>query len=285
MQRTILALFVEEPSNPIETTGMDGVGVEVESVQETFGGHTIYTGQAATVSSYEVTTPKIHEDGTISTAQERIREPKMCNWFAVPDANPGFIAFDSSDVQYARSAISLITGGWIEPAVYNIEKITDYLLMHREADLWQIVWSDNEESGTFYPGSTDESDNEPVKRGLDHEKKQVGFRYITNSGSQFVRGTVAESGYCELYSPDHDAETMATWIREEFLRFAGVKNVGSAEEMANGEADFERSCAECERASDELEKIDGEWLCPVCLDQLEEEADGQQTELGQGGAD
>ena len=55
MQRTILALFVEEPSNPIETTGMDGVGVEVESVQETFGGHTIYTGQAATVSSYEVT--------------------------------------------------------------------------------------------------------------------------------------------------------------------------------------------------------------------------------------
>lgn len=282
MRRTILGLFVQPATEQIETTKRGDTGIDVEEVQETFDGHRIYHGQAGTSTTSSVQAPVIDNDGSISEIERTVQDYKLLEWFAVPNANPGFVAFDTSDNTYARVGLSSLSGGWIQDAKYNLEAVTDHFLDKRNADVWQVVWSDDEEAGTFYPGPNEDG---PVKRGLERRKKQIGFRYMPEEGPAIVRGTIAESGYCELYTPDdYGVAEMAEWLRTELLQFSGVENVGSAEDIASGEADFERTCVDCDRPSDDLRLVDDELVCPVCLDKREEEdEENSQTTLDEEG--
>lgn len=300
MKRTILGLFLDPPENDITTTKFrHGDAIEVEEVQEDLSGVYVYSGTAAHEGSKEVDAPVVNDDGTIDETARMIDDPKLTEWFAVPDANPGFAAIDASDGDFAFNQLSSITGGWIEDAVYNLYAFTDYL-EQQNAKFWQVVWSDSNEAGTWYPDGA-ETDDAITRRGLENSPKQVGFRYTYHG--RMVRGTIAESGYCEIYYPeDWAAPEMAQFVREELLQFSGIPDVGPAEDIASGDVgieglededdeadsedaddaqtqlgdtDAEPEVGECEGCGREaeLKKTSEGMRCVVCADQLEEQAE------------
>ena len=293
MRRTILGLFVEPATGGIEPTQRGSTAVSVEDVQETLGGRSVYHGHAAYRGSRDTPTPVVTEtdDGDIEITEgtERVHDPKLVEYFAVPDANPGFVAFDSSDMRFAKNALSAVSGGWIEPAVYDLEAVTDHLTDEHDAGWWQVGWNDDEEAGVYYPDSDPGTATDHITRqGLGKPKSQVGFRYF--DGTTSIRGTIAGSGYCNLYSPDAwGFEQMAAWLGNEVLQYSGIKDVGSAQDIANGNADFDFGCDDCGRASEDLREFPGgDVLCPVCKDKRDEDdaaTDDAQTTLGESTTD
>jgi hypothetical protein len=303
MRRTILGLFLDPADEDITTTKLGhGDAVHVEEVQEDLSGIPVYSGTAAYEGSKTVDAPVVNDDGTIDETERTIDDPRTTNWFAVPDANPGFAAVDASDGDYAFDQLSSITGGWIEDAGYNLYAFTDYL-ESQNAQIWQVVWSDSDEAGTWYPDESGSPTGAITRRGLENHPKQVGFRYSYEG--DLLRGTIAESGYCELYWPDGwEAPEMAQFVREELLQFAAIPDIGPAEDIASGdvgisdldteedesgpEADQNDAqaqlgetasesvpdeCEECGREPERgFEQVDGEHLCIVCADAREEDS-------------
>ncbi len=310
MRRTILGLFLDPADEDITTTKFKhGDAVEVEEVQEDLSGMPVYSGTAAYEGAKSVDAPVVNDDGTIDERERTIEDPRLTNWFAVPDANPGFAAVDAGDGDFAFNQLSSITGGWIEDAVYDLHAFTDYLESN-DAEIWQVVWSDSDEAGTWYPDESSQNDA-ITRRGLENHPKQVGFRYSYKSS--LIRGTIAGSGYCELYWPEGwEAPEMAQFIREELLRFSAIPDIGYAEDIASGdvglgdlddeEDDGEseangsqddaqaqlgdtasddgsaettpEECEECGREPERgFEKVDGEHLCIVCADARENQAE------------
>ena len=301
MRRTILGLFLDPADEPIETTAFGhGDALEVEEVQEDLSGLPVYHGTAAYEGIQEVDAPLVNDDGTISKTQRTIEDPRLTEWFAVPDANPGFAAIDASDGEYTYRQLASITNGWIEPAYYDLYAFTKYL-ESANARFWQVVWSDSDEAGTWYPDADTHGDS-ITRRGLENHPKQVGFRYSYNGRP--VRGTIAASGYCEIYSPKWGYAEMAQFIRDELLEFSGIPDVGHAEDIATGDVgladlededednpedaaeddaqatldaatDDEHEVTECEQCGREPEKgfqeVAGEQLCIVCADNREDE--------------
>lgn len=276
MRRTILALFVDPADEPPSSAVSGASAITVDEAQQTLNGLTVYSGQAAHRGTREAQAPQIDTSGDdieISEVETMVDDPKLVNWFAVPDANPGFAAFDTSDCEFARTMLSKVTGGWVEMGAYRIDAFAEHLRQHNP-HWWQVGWSDNEESAVWYPG--DGSDEDITQKGLREHKSQIGFEYRDD---HYIRGTVAESGYCSLFSPSGwEVPEMAAFIGETMLQFSGVPNMGTAQEIANGDIEFEAVCAECGRDSDDLEERNDELLCPVCLDKIEEEETGGEVD-------
>jgi RNA polymerase-binding transcription factor DksA len=308
MRRTILGLFLDPADDDITTTDFgNGDALEVEEVQEDLSGLAVYHGQAAYEGTTRVDAGVVNEDGTISETERAIEDPRLTEWFTVPDAKPGFAAIDASDGEYAFRQLSSITGGWIEPAVYDLYGFTEYL-EQVDAKVWQVVWSDSDEAGTWYPDDGDQHNDAITRRGLENHPKQVGFRYSYNNRS--VRGTIAESGYCELYYPDDwEHQAMAQFIREELLQFAAIPDVGYAEDIADGDVGIEDLeddeddeqttlddatpsdgedeaeddggvCEECGKDDPArgLREVDSQQVCIVCEDKLTEDSSGTSIE-------
>lgn len=304
MRRTILGLFLDPADDDITTTTFDRGGLEVEEVQEDFSGLPVYHGQAAYEATRTVDAGYVDDEGRIEETERSVEDPRLTEWFAVPNANPGFAAIDASDGEYAFTQLSQITGGWVQPAIYNLYDFTDYL-ESANAKFWQVVWSDSDEAGTWYPDDADQHQDAITRRGLDSHPKQVGFRY--DYDGHLVRGTIAESGYCELYWPDGwEHAAMARFIRDELLQFSHIPDVGPAEDIADGEVGLddlddeeddedaedatddaqtqldeatndggdeeeEEGCEWCGQTEMDLHDHEGEQLCTVCKDKAEED--------------
>lgn len=304
MRRTILGLFLDPADDDITTTTFDRGGLEVEEVQEDLSGLPVYHGQSAYEGTTQVDAGSVDADGTIYEVERTVEDPRLTEWFAVPDANPGFAAIDASDGEYTFRQLASITSGWVEPAVYDLYAFTDYL-ESANAQFWQVVWSDSDEAGTWYPDAPDQHQDAITRRGLENHPKQVGFRYGYTDRS--VRGTIAASGYCELYYPDDwGFAAMARFIRDELLQFSHIPDVGSAEDIADGEVGLddlddeedddedaedatddaqtqldeatndggdeeEEGCEWCGQTEMDLHDHGGEQLCTVCKDKAEED--------------
>lgn len=262
--RTILGLCVD-PIDGIDSIHGDKTSIQVDEVQETMDGHHVYTGEAAFVGyEAEDDVPKIGEDGEISTMEMSFEKRIHAEWFAVPDASPGFVAIDSSDAEFVFSTLGIQNGGMVSRATYALDGFVDELV-DEGATLWQVLWSDSDESGAWYPGSGSRKDI--TDHALKGHIQQVGFR-LRDDG-RFVEGTVARSGYCELYSPDMDEAMMADWIRRRLLRHSGVQDIGSADDLANGDVDDE----DIEEAREEQLEDDSEE------DEAEDGPDAQMQRL------
>ena len=67
---------------------------------------------------------------------------------------------------------------------------------------------------------------------------------------------------------------MAQFIQTELLQFAGVPDVGSAEDIAEGKGDFRLECAECGVTGNALREVEGgDILCPDCEEARDKEDD------------
>jgi len=273
--RTLLCIYVKPPSEPLTSTQSGNSAVVVEEAQETLNGHTVYHGTAAYTGTRPVDGPYVttDEDGelTIRETEHVIEDPRSVEFIAVPDANPGFATFDTSDNRFARNLISMETDGWLEPAVYDVDKFTGHLRGKYDPTVEQVGWEDGDEAGVFYPDEDHDDKTVNVTRAVRKKKSQIGFRYF--DGANIVRGTLAGSGYCNIYSRD-DAEWTAQFIQTELMPFAAVPDIGWAEDIASGDADFELECADCGATGNVLREVDsGDILCPDCEDAREEEDD------------
>ncbi|MCD2204383.1 hypothetical protein [Halobacterium sp. KA-6] len=214
MRRTILGLFAQPADSELESLRRGNTTIAIEDVQQSLDGTTVYEGTAAYEGEREVSAPKITETDDsleITETTRVIPDHKVVDFFAVPDANPGFAAFNTSDNRFARNTLGLIADGIISDAAYNVDAIAEYLDDEYNANWWQVGWTDelDEESGVIYPEVG--NDNEIVKHGLDRHKNQIGFHY--QDGGEFLDGTIAASGYAELYTPESwGAVEMAAWI-------------------------------------------------------------------------
>lgn len=283
--RTLLCIYVEPASEPLTSTKSGSSAVCVEEAQETLDGHTVYHGTAAYMGTTPVDGPYVttDDDGdlVIRETEHVVEDPRSVEFLAVPDANPGFAAFDTSDNRFARNLISKETSGWLEPAIYDVNKFTDHLRSKYEPTIEQVGWEDGDETGVFYPDDKhDNADTVDVTSVVRKKKSQIGFRYFDESNS--VRGTLAGSGYCNIYSND-SPEWMARFLQTELLKFAGVPDVGWAEDIAAGEADFTLECADCGTSGNTLREVEGgEILCPDCEEarDVDDEPDDDQQQLG-----
>lgn len=234
MNRTVLAIWTEPPTGDttIESDHANASsGVEVDMTQETLDGPTVYSGRAAHMGYEEREVLVPGEDG-LYEAERQIENPKDCEWFAVPDSNPGYACFGSSDADYIRSSLALQAGGYLDYANYDLTGIVD-AFESESTSWWQVLWSEDSssgESGAFYPAADDSGDSlaERIRdRGLRSNITQVGFE--TAFSGTFMFGTIAASGYCELYTPSElSAAKMAGFVGERLLPHAFVPDVDSS---------------------------------------------------------
>jgi hypothetical protein len=267
MQRTILGLFISPPDNDLESAHGDETSLQVDEVQETFDGQRVYSGEAATLRTEKREAPIISDDGEITTVQQRFDAPQHCNWFAMPDADPGFVAVDSSAGESAFHLIGQVTGSLVLPAIYgDLNGFADYV-EQRNGTIHSVIWSDGDEAGSFYRAIG--SDDSILKHGLKSSLSQFAFT-VDYDGFR-LEGTAAKSGYCELYSPDDwDALQMAQFIDDVLLQFSGVKDVGSAQEIAtdNTIAQRAREQRQHDEGEGDAEADDGVDADQSQLDQL-----------------
>lgn len=279
--RTLLCIYVEQASDPLTSVQRGNVAVSVEEAQETLSGLTVYHGTAAYTGTKPVDGPFVTEDDdgnlVIEETEHVVRDPRSVEFIAVPEANPGFAAFDTSDNRFARNLISMETGGWLEPAIYETDRFTDYLQEQYSPAIEQVGWEDGDETGVFYPDEDNDDGTVDVTRAVRKKTSQIGFRYFTED--DYVRGTLAGSGYCNIYSSDAPV-WMAQFLRTELLQFAGVPDIGRAEDIATGEADFTLECADCGTTNALREVAGGDILCPDC-EQAREEDDEETTDDAQ----
>lgn len=230
MRRTILGLLADDPDEPDVESAHSGQlwSLQVEEAQQDLAGRTVVSGEAAHVGGEERVVPVIEEDGTISERERMVDDPQRVEWFAVPEASPGYVCVDASGAEWVFRQLGRQLDVWVEAAHYDLGAFHDRLRADQEADVWQVVWSDpaeDGEAGTFYPGfdSDDEAGRTVKKRGLERYKKQFGFTFWSSEAGDTVRGTVARSGYLELYSPrDWGTLETARWLREQALPHAYV---------------------------------------------------------------
>jgi hypothetical protein len=232
MRRTVLGLFLSPPESEIGSFHDDRQSLQVEEVQETVDGDRIYSGEAAYLGSETREAPSIGDDGEISMLAKDFKKPLHCRWFAMPGANPGFVAVDSSDGEFVFRLISRATGSLVLPAIYgNLNGFAGYV-EERGATFQSVIWSEGDEAGSFYRSL--ESNDEILKHGLESDLSQFAFT-VRYDGVR-LKGTIAGSGYCELYEPDDWGPVqMAQWIEDVLLQFSGVEDVGSAEAIAEDE--------------------------------------------------
>jgi len=236
MQRTVLGLFTSAPEDELESQHGDLASLQVTDVQETVDGRRVYAGEAARIGTEERDVPTIGADGEIEEVTQNVQTRTHCDWFAVLDADPAFVAVDSSDADFVFRQIGLITGGHVQEAVYSVDWVQDHI-ESRGASIWQVLWSNTDEAGSLYPGP--DTDEDVIKRGLRSDLSQLGF--TVQYDGQLLRGTIASSGYCELYKPDWGFVEMAQWIESELLQHSGVEDVGTAEKIAAGQVEFDPS--------------------------------------------
>ena len=251
MQRTILGLCVK-PIDGVDSLHDEDTSLQVNEVQQTMGGQHVYAGEAASIGSWvDKDAPNIHSDGTISTVEMSFEKRTHSEWLAMPDAKPGFVAIDTSDAEFVFSNIGVHNGGLVLRASFALDGFVDDLISSG-ATIWQILWSDGEESGSWYPAN--DSPEKITDHALKGQIQQVGFQMMDDG--RFVRGTVARSGYCELYDPDMSPESMAVWLRDHLLQHSGVEGLGSASEIAeqNVDSDDVEEALEEQQASDEEEE-------------------------------
>lgn len=281
MRRTILGIYIDPATSPIQSTTGKGSGrqsIQVEETQQDLAGADIYHGEAAYIGHEERTGPVIKDDGSIIEDYYTVEVRKQAEWFAIPDGHPGFLAVDASDTRYLQSGLAQMTGGWIAPANYYLPDLVEYVQEEYDATVWQVVWSEKDEAGTYYPGPG--SDESITEHGLQSIPKQVGFSYFDNG--QVVRGTCAASGYLELYSPEGwGFAEMARFLQEDVMQFAYVQDVGWASEIA--EQTETRTCEACGRESTTTRKADdGALVCYSC--RADRDEDGGQATLPEAAA-
>jgi len=248
MQRTILGLCVK-PIDGIDSLHDESTSIQVSEVQRTMDAQHVYSGEAASIDSrVEEAAPMIDSDGEISTAEMSFEKRTHSEWLAMPDAKPGFVAIDTSDAEFVFSNIGIHNGGLVLRASFALNGFVDDLVS-KGATIWQILWSDGDESGAWYPASG--SPEKITDHALKGQIQQVGFQMMDDG--RFVRGTVARSGYCELYNPQMAPESMAEWLRDHLLQHSGVEGLGSASEIAekNVDPDDVEEALEDQQGSDE----------------------------------
>lgn len=237
MQRALIGLYTTQPSSPsLESTTGDGINsssVQVEDQQEWVDGTTVYAGEAAHVGHEEQEVPVIADDDSITQEPRSMETRKYCEWLAVPGTDVPFVAVDR-EAEFARNHLGAMTDGWIEPAVIDLHRLTPHLRDERGALLTQVTASNTDEAITVH--RSDRTFDDVVARVLDEDDSsyllsQVGFQYSMEDGSMY-RGTVASSGFLALYSGAAKPAELARFITDELLPYAGVKDVGPAEDIA-----------------------------------------------------
>ncbi|MFC5970032.1 hypothetical protein ACFPYI_01690 [Halomarina salina] len=282
MRRTVIALWMDDPeTTTIESASGQNTTLQVEDVQETLDGLRVYSGEAAHIGQESVDQPLIHGDGSIEMTTQSVETRTRAEWFAVPDAPTPFAAINTSDGDFVRSMLSRQTGAYLRDAEYYLTGLVDELEDRHDPTWWQVGWSDEDdpgESGMFYPNTYDDSDQAAEQfadRGLRRNLNQVGFSYF---GEEIVRGTVAGSGYLELYSPsDWGVPEMARYLMTTAIPHAYVPETDTGGEavqrtLGGGTTD-DVSCDQCGRETD-VEEIGDQELCIVCRDQRDESATG-----------
>ena len=276
MRRTILGLFDEPPENPIESRVNDSgtVSIQVEERQETLGGVEVVIGEAATIKQEDVS--GIGIDSQTGEIRETVRTEERCihvEFFAVPNPpqGQGFVAVDAGAGTDLFHALWSMTGSRVREAKYDLDEFGGYL-EELHADFWAVGWSSGDEAGSWFPGPN--SDEDITAKGLRERKNQLGFECMRRG--EFFHGTVAASGYLELYEPSHwDALGMARFLLEDARQFAYLPDedeqaraLDEAERQAREES---ADCESCGRTTDDAETVDGQTLCVVCADKEDEQ--------------
>ena len=252
MFRTVLALWPDGagPAEGVSSRRSSTAALDVEGVQTTLDGRPeVVTGEAAYVGTDQEQIPLIHEDddGTIEIGEQTrgITTFDQTEWFAVPEANPGFVCFESSDVDYACDLLGFETDDIPQYAHYDLGAVADTL--EREgARFTHVGWSEGDdedpgEAGMWYPNplDTDDSQVEQItNRGLRSDLAQLGFDVQTDR--RHLRGTIAESGYLALFDPDDlEATDWVGIMTDLFLPHAYVPADagGGQQTLPTGEAD------------------------------------------------
>lgn len=261
------------------------MSIQVEGRQEALDGIEVVTGEAALIRHEDVSGISIDsQTGEIYETDHTQERHIHVEFVAVPDPpqGRGFVAVDSSAGTELFDALWSMTGARVQQANYDLDAFARYLEDH-DADFWAVGWSSGDEAGAWFPGP--DSDEDITSKALGEEKNQLGFECMR--GGERLHGTVAASGYLELYEPSHwDALGMARYLLEDARQFAYIPDEDE-DDAALEDDDDVVDCESCGRTTEDPEDVDGQTLCVVCADKADEQttlddatSDGEEAYAG-----
>lgn len=245
MRATILALARDDITDPhiesrLETNTYPAIDA---TAYERLDGTTIYAGDAAAKLTRERDAVHVTENSIHTEAGEReFDEAVSCEWIA--DLSERWVGVDTSDGEWLFSALQTAKGTLIERAEINVDGFAEHLQDYPDATAWNVTQSrsfdaddDAEESVIAYHDAANLADT-----GNSRMTSMLGFQYRWDG--EYVRGTIAESGYVALFDGGDNPGVFAAWLNSQVLPFAQLPEeyqgqLGDARDVQEVSADAE----------------------------------------------
>ncbi|ELZ84435.1 hypothetical protein C453_12851 [Haloferax elongans ATCC BAA-1513] len=219
MIRAIFGLVEGEPSTT-EIPRRLGKGLpafETESTQY-LDGKEIYHGTAA--DQVDTTVQEVHvDDDGIYTERVEGQEESVTDFVA--DLESGFVGVDSSNGEWFFERLMPIAKAGVHRAMIDVTAFAAHV-DDQDGRCWQVSYKhalddDEDDDGQAKSGTIFHRD---AHFGAGSGKyNQYGFAYHWDG--EFIRGTIAESGYVAVFSTDRP-EVFGRWVLDEVLPYASL---------------------------------------------------------------